>query len=720
MAAGHVSARGSYKRSSETADPHRAHTRISYSPPRADAGPRTLPSLYIPVAVNAGDIATEPRYIPSSTLLDYDETESENYIYGSSREPWQTCTPQPDDIVQRVSSLSLSNKAAPGLGKDAQAHKETRSYVEVVKTSRDLHGRSFAARAASGFRRRRNGEPVGIPGQDHASGPVSLSQSPSLRNARAQHQKAVKHLCKPIAEGTTLKGTPRTIHRSFSETALHDGLLLKVGYWADERLQGLPEYQSLNLKSLDAVVQCPSSSSSSSKGQQSAWSSTESRGGRRGGAERGGGKRAVGDRDFHDNTGGDENDPKRPKSDPPQSPRTPKWYACHFHKHDPEYFSTNEATRMRYKSCGAKGWTEICRLKEHLYRVHKDLPKCDKCQKEFKKPEDLKAHLREKNESACQLQREVPSKGISPEIAKELHKRPKHTMTDEQRWFAIWRLLFPHEELPESPYSDVQVHETSDSHESETFHGYLEQRMSDHLIAKLDTSLKQVLPEDMKKLVMDIVLDQEQSSRHELWESYQLGATAEGQMSEGSENYNSAGSIAMANDPEAWELDQSSKALLIQPRVDNEAITAYPTPSTLQNQTQRLLYPQILPPATVSIRPYPPSTPVRQMSSSTYDSALGSELQSSADDEARYVNPAKIMTTPESHIPHPRTYNLPPPAMESSAASEITDMDQGHALSSPWSLHSPTPEAFDFQGVSTHDQYSDEDAPNSPDNYTFS
>jgi hypothetical protein len=59
----------------------------------------------------------------------------------------------------------------------------------------------------------------------------------------------------------------------------------------------------------------------------------------------------------------DENDAKRCKSGLLHSKQILKWYACPFHKHDPTYFSSNKETRMRFKSCGAKGWIEISRLK---------------------------------------------------------------------------------------------------------------------------------------------------------------------------------------------------------------------------------------------------------------------------------------------------------------------------------------------------------------------
>lgn len=345
-------------------------------------------------------ISTEPRHIPTLTLLGHDDTNGENYTHESSRELWQTSIPQQDDLVRGVDSLVLSDGTPWVVG----THDEvTKSYDENSKVLRDHDGRSFAARTAARLTKRLAEEHVRAQDGGHAVGAGMLPQSTQsaigdavvLRQANKsittgpkkalpQLQSIAKPVRRPVAESTTLGNTPRSVHRSFSENALHDGLFLKIGDWADEWLQrhvppfsehsilliapsSLPEYRSLNLQSLDAVVQCPSGSSSSSRAPQSQSSqpSNESRGGRRGGAGRGVGKRTTNDRDINDNNGGDgnRNDPKRPKSDPPQSPRSTKWFACHFHKHDPEYFSTNETTRMQYKSCGAGGWTEIARLK---------------------------------------------------------------------------------------------------------------------------------------------------------------------------------------------------------------------------------------------------------------------------------------------------------------------------------------------------------------------
>lgn len=90
------------------------------------------------------------------------------------------------------------------------------------------------------------------------------------------------------------------------------------------------------------------------------------------------------------------------------------------------------------------------RVREHLYRVHKNPPKCDKCQKVFQKQDQSKAHLRDQNNTDCKWMPEVPSKGISPEVVTELRKRKKSAATDEEKWFDIWHLLFPNEKIPDS------------------------------------------------------------------------------------------------------------------------------------------------------------------------------------------------------------------------------------------------------------------------------
>lgn len=245
--------------------------------------------------------------------------------------------------------------------------------------------------------------------------------------------------------------------------------------------------------------------------------------------------------------------------------------------------------------------------------------------------------------------------------------------------------------------------------------------MPNYLITKLHASLGQVnIPEDVKKQVMEIVLCQEKSSRHELWDLYQHGATAEGQVSEGSEKYSSTGSMAMASDHGASELKQTSKDLYQQPQVNNEAITISPATNNFPSHFHQPLRPPSLQPATPSMRSHlpRPSTPVRQMSWNTYDSAIGSDLQSSVNSDARYVDPANLIATPKSHIPHSRTHTLSP-AVEMNTNSEISNGYQDNTLLPPSYLCSPPPGPFDLRRVSNQYSNEDEDVLYYP-NYTFS
>ncbi|KUJ13841.1 uncharacterized protein LY89DRAFT_148693 [Mollisia scopiformis] len=279
-----------------------------------------------------------------------------------------------------------------------------------------------------------------------------------------------------------------------------------IGHWADEPSRWYdrpslkpdiprivsttsPEYRKLI--TLEAVAQCASGNSNSAGSKKPSAQSSKSRVGRQPGSGKGGKRPAGNGRDRKDNAGedeGDGNDGNRKKDS--QSPRgdsrqpngPKKWYACHFHKHDPLYFSINDFTGKQYKTCAGK-WTDISRLKEHLYRVHTDPPTCDRCQKKFADEGELTAHLPEQGALRCPLT-DRTSKGIHRKVGEQLRKRPQRNMTSEDRWWAIWALLFPKEERPNSPYSDLDG--PADPAESDTFHLFLEQRMARQLEETLD------------------------------------------------------------------------------------------------------------------------------------------------------------------------------------------------------------------------------------------
>ncbi|KAH9988127.1 hypothetical protein F4779DRAFT_632307 [Xylariaceae sp. FL0662B] len=162
-------------------------------------------------------------------------------------------------------------------------------------------------------------------------------------------------------------------------------------------------------------------------------------------------RRLDGDNQDDPSGGGDEHDPDRGGSKRAKKDVEPerKW-ACPFYKHDPRKYS-------KHRSCTGPGWPSLHRLKEHLYRIHRE-PKhpCVRCNRPFEDKKDLDDHLRA--DVRCEKKELAPLQGIDPatETKLKVRKKPRPGVTDEQRWREIYLILFPDANpnaLP-SPYYD--------------------------------------------------------------------------------------------------------------------------------------------------------------------------------------------------------------------------------------------------------------------------
>ncbi|KAE8444320.1 hypothetical protein EG329_000630 [Mollisiaceae sp. DMI_Dod_QoI] len=704
--AGRVSDGDGYKGSAETEDRHRAHTRkIPYSSlRRTDAGPRSPPSLHV-----AGNIvSTEPLNVSPSALITRDDNDSDHYTYGSEREAWQTCEAQREDIARRVSSLTLDEGEPHPLSNDpARKNKEMpMSYADVLKNptiTRPRQASDGVPFDANGqwpsLPRKTTREPNELQRQGLTPDTKTLAQSIQGVVGKAVDLIKAKQKVNIAIESSDAQG-PRgqdTKNRPVAEDAILNEEDSPPPFTTNFRRIHLEtpnvplssRYQKLNLESHDAVVQCATGGSSSSGPQkQSAQYSNDSRGGPRRGAGKGG-KRIKEDGagrddngDDGDGTDGNGNDPKRSKGDSPQSPGPPKWFACHFHKRDPQYFSTNRETRMRYKTCGAGKWTEISRLKQVAVSLDH-------------------SHLLIDLGSICIGH--IPillSAGISPVVEKELRKRPKSAKSDEEKWYAIWRVLFPDEVLPSSPYSDP--HANYDSQETETFHEYLEHRMPDHFRTNFSAALDQMnFSEELKRRVTDIAVQKEMDSRKELWEFHEIGRTLyHHQASDSSEDHSVTESIPTATQPENLRFVQSSNALYQRPGFGNKATTGHSAVNNHEYQSPGSLdyQPPMTPtPATPKFDQHleGPLTPTRQhsLSSKSHDSGIGSDLHSYTTGDTGYINPANLTPTP--HMPHSRHRNEPS-TMDANPLNGNLQASSYYphptASSSPWTSDSQFPD----------------------------
>jgi len=150
---------------------------------------------------------------------------------------------------------------------------------------------------------------------------------------------------------------------------------------------------------------------------------------------------------------------EEPNDDPPKKrickdgPRTITLFACPFWKHNPERYSENNLLEKEksYRGCSSIYLTDISRLKQHLWRVHrKPAYFCCICFHTFKSQDLLFAHVKRR---VCQESEDPFKERMSDEqceLVKRRHKNGDHA----EQWYGIWGILFPHQSKPESPYAE--------------------------------------------------------------------------------------------------------------------------------------------------------------------------------------------------------------------------------------------------------------------------
>ncbi|KAK2735439.1 hypothetical protein CKAH01_01820 [Colletotrichum kahawae] len=161
------------------------------------------------------------------------------------------------------------------------------------------------------------------------------------------------------------------------------------------------------------------------------------------------------DEENFDGNDRDDREPSKKKTKPdPESEKLR--FACPFYKRDPHRYKNHRA-------CRGPGWTEMHRLKEHLYRQHR-LFTCGRCLEHFKKDESLQEHVRA--EKACTLssRKMDPAEGMSMETEKQIKSRRQgkqdklDKLDDTGRWFEIYHILFGDVnigDLPSPYYEDA-------------------------------------------------------------------------------------------------------------------------------------------------------------------------------------------------------------------------------------------------------------------------
>lgn len=121
-------------------------------------------------------------------------------------------------------------------------------------------------------------------------------------------------------------------------------------------------------------------------------------------------------------------------------------------------WSQNYLQHSRHNDCLGYDLRSISALKQHLRRIHKRSVRCPRCFEEFKEQHRLDEHLRE---TACvvrNLEDNLIDEAIKPDVWPEVNKR-HHKLDPETHWFDIFRVLFPGQPTPWSPYIEGQINQ---------------------------------------------------------------------------------------------------------------------------------------------------------------------------------------------------------------------------------------------------------------------
>ena len=128
--------------------------------------------------------------------------------------------------------------------------------------------------------------------------------------------------------------------------------------------------------------------------------------------------------------------------------------ACPYSKYDATRYSERNQLEKQYRGCAGRYLTDISRLKQHLYRVHRRPEQhCARCYEVFQRKDELDHHSRQA-ESCAVSECSFVEKFTEDKMRELKRKRPGKSA--EQSWYIIFGILFPDQVPPDSPYIDDQ------------------------------------------------------------------------------------------------------------------------------------------------------------------------------------------------------------------------------------------------------------------------
>lgn len=170
------------------------------------------------------------------------------------------------------------------------------------------------------------------------------------------------------------------------------------------------------------------------------------------GVSRGGKRGRSNDQDEDWDDGGFRR-PPRPTKRPTRSQdrQCARILACPFWKLDSQV----------NRACFRMKLSRIGDVKLHLNRKHKQPASeyCQRCWIAFENKAHKNAHLSDESGQRCRYNPAARPAGIDNAMAVSLSKKSKRDQSIEDRWFAIWDIVFPDQPRPSSPYIDDSLTE---------------------------------------------------------------------------------------------------------------------------------------------------------------------------------------------------------------------------------------------------------------------
>ncbi|EXJ70691.1 uncharacterized protein A1O5_05681 [Cladophialophora psammophila CBS 110553] len=128
-----------------------------------------------------------------------------------------------------------------------------------------------------------------------------------------------------------------------------------------------------------------------------------------------------------------------------------KLLACPYSKFDPCRYSERNELEKKYRGCSSCFLTDIARLKQHLYRVHRRPENyCPICFSSLESKVVLDAHIVERScrRQLCPFEEKMTQDQLTAIKRREMGR------SRSDAWFDIYKILFPISTLPVDPYVD--------------------------------------------------------------------------------------------------------------------------------------------------------------------------------------------------------------------------------------------------------------------------